>query len=372
MKFILSLLLSLFMFSAVATATPPVMKEWTFLVYLNGDNNLDSYGDKNLKDMMAIGSNNKVNVLVLRDYGARMTSRILYVNKGSTTVVKDFNTNVDTGDYNTLVDFFKYAKENYPANHYFMDIWNHGNGWMEFVNQRHEKGISYDDTSGNHITTAQMGVASDMIKQINDGKNLDILGTDACLMAMGEIIHEIYGSVDYLVGSEETEPAKGWNYKAFLKYLVAHPTDSAATVSTQCAKTYIDFYSSSDEVTQSVIAVAEFEKALTKVNAFVDYSKTIYEANKSQFVAALEGTRSYAEPSYKDFVHYLELLTSKIPDPQFAQVSNELKSALKAAVVYNGQLNLENSNGISIWLPTYAGGSTLEDYQALKLSLIHI
>ncbi len=65
---------------------------------------------------------------------------------------------------------------------------------------------SYDDISHNKITTEQFGIAMAQIKQ-KLGRNIDILGFDACMMAMGEVGAEVAASTDILVGSEELEPS---------------------------------------------------------------------------------------------------------------------------------------------------------------------
>ena len=48
------------------------------------------------------------------------------------------------------------------------------------------------------------------------GRKLDVLGLDACLMAMGEVGYQSKGSASFMIGSEQTEPAEGWPYTAVL------------------------------------------------------------------------------------------------------------------------------------------------------------
>ena len=116
MKLFLSCLLCLLILLAAIPASAsnpqPVEKEWTFMVFLNGDNNLDSYGTLDMEEMQKVGSTNQVNIVVLRDTNEDATSsKIYYIDKGKQTMVKDYGSNIDMGDWHTLVDFFKYAKE---------------------------------------------------------------------------------------------------------------------------------------------------------------------------------------------------------------------------------------------------------------------
>jgi hypothetical protein len=48
------------------------VKKWTFMVYIDADNNLDPYAELDLKEMESIGSTGDVNIVALVD--------LLYVN----------------------------------------------------------------------------------------------------------------------------------------------------------------------------------------------------------------------------------------------------------------------------------------------------
>jgi len=347
--------------------TPKALKEWTFMVYLNGDNNLDSFGDKDLEEMMKVGSNGKVNIIVLRDYGVSQSSKIYYVNKGSTKTVKDFGDNVDTGDVNTLVEFFKFAKEKYPSKHYFVDIWNHGGGWVKARGQMLEKGISYDDTSGNYINTPQLGVALDQIKKLNGGNNIDILGMDACFMAMAEVIYEVANTVNYVVASEETELGDGWDYKALLSGLTKKPTMTAEALAILEVTTYLASYSENDGVTQSAISTMAFRKAIPKAKEYVDYAVSSLGTNKEALALARTSAQVFEEYDFRDMTNFLDLANQKSSDQQLKKLGSDLISSLKASIIKSGQKGKPDAQGISIWLPSRSGYvSSIDDYKNLK------
>ena len=105
----------------------------------------------------------------------------------------------DMGDYKNLVDFVKWGTDNFPAKHYFVAVWNHGSGW-HFQDAKIKSGevsindISFDDNTGHAITTEQLGTAMAEIK-LHIGRNVDIYGSDACLMQMLEVAGEMKNSV---------------------------------------------------------------------------------------------------------------------------------------------------------------------------------
>jgi len=172
--------------------------EWTIMVYINGKNNLEEFALKDINEMEMVGSTDKINIVVelgrmdgydasdgdwkgVRRYLVKKDSDSSKINS---LLVEDLGMK-DMGDYNSLISFGKWAKEKFPAKRYMLVVWNHGSGWTKGGKPIITKGISYDEQSGNHINTPQLGLA---LKEI--GK-VDVYGSDACLMQMAEVDYEI-------------------------------------------------------------------------------------------------------------------------------------------------------------------------------------
>ena len=189
----------------------PALKEWTILVFLNGHNDLDSYGAMNVNAMERVGSSPGVNIVVQWASLDFSTTKRILVQKDNdeanvtSPMVHDPGLQ-DMGDYRSLVNFVRWAKENYPAKHYFIDVWNHGSGWHKRfpgASRAPDKDISFDDRFDSHITTKELGQAMAEIKTVL-GQKVDIYGSDACLMAMAEVAGEMVDSVRVFIGAEET------------------------------------------------------------------------------------------------------------------------------------------------------------------------
>ncbi len=98
-----------------------------------------------------------------------------------------------------------------------------------------------------------------------------MFGTDACLMQMAEVVYEIKDSVDYIVGSEETEPGDGYTYNDFLGPVAARPTMSPAEVAKQAVDAYANHYDKINQgYTQSLAKASAVNGLLTVSNAFAD------------------------------------------------------------------------------------------------------
>ena len=224
---------------------------WIFAVYLDADNNLDSYGVDDLNEMMQVGSTSDVGIVVMMDrasYGAK----IYYVESGSTTVLEDLG-EVNMGDPNTLNYFVSYIFNNYQSDHYALLLWDHGGGWI---------GACWDDSnSGDHLTL-------DEIQQALSGYHLDLIGFDACLMATIETAYELRNYADVLVASEETEPGNGWPYDTILSALTQNPTMTASDLGTTIVDKYMAYYGTSGSQTMAAIdltKVADLAAALDQL-----------------------------------------------------------------------------------------------------------
>ena len=318
------------------------LKEWTVMVYINGKNNLESFALKDLNEMEMVGSSDKLNIVV-------EIGRISYINNGSDNdwqgtrrylVNKDNNDNslgsalvedmgmVDMGDYRNLSAFGRWAKENYPAKKYMLIVWNHGSGWDKSAGGRVSKGISYDDETGNHISTPQLGQA---LKEM--GK-VDVYGSDACLMQMAEVDYELKDYADYIVGSEETEPADGYTYNDFLAPVAVRPEISPAELAKAAVDAYSDHYQWNTGSTQSFIKTAALPDLVENVNAWVD--AVMAAGLKTEVAAARSEAISYANPSNRDLYNFVNLVSEKTQNAAVMERSAALMDFISNdLVMYN-------------------------------------
>lgn len=78
-----------------------------------------------LEDIKKVSSNELVNIIVFQDLGNDNSSKIFYIENGDAKIVRDYKVNIDSGNFNTLIDFFSYASKNYPAKKYVLNISSH-------------------------------------------------------------------------------------------------------------------------------------------------------------------------------------------------------------------------------------------------------
>ncbi len=362
--------LSALALSLPGTSRAAEPRDWTFLVFLNGDNDLDAYSDLNLNQMKKIGSTDKVDILVLRDRSTSETTKILHIEKDKATTVKDYGKNIDMGDWHQMVEFFKWSKENYPAKHFAYTMWDHGAGWGKKKRTAQPAGlrdISWDDHSGHYITTAQMAQALGEMKVVNGGKNIDIFGMDACLMQMAEIDAEIARSVDVVAASEETEPDEGWNYEPGLDFLTKNPTAAAHEVATKFEEAYVA--ANSDDVQGSAVSTAAVKAALPAIAAFVDELVTFDKLSKTELLSLMGDTQAFYMSDFKDLLDFVQRVKAKTVDSHMKGLASEAEVAVKASVHsnYTAGDSMAKAKGLSVWLPSeYQWSDRKDAYRALS------
>ncbi len=196
--------------------------KWTFILYLNEDNSLDGYGYNGDLQEAIQGFNPSaegiVNLICLNDRKDNGDTKLYYVNDSGAHDISShasswLQSEMDMGNPQTLIDFVNWTVQNYPAEHYFVDLWDHGGDYS---------GAMWDDTNNDHLTLADLRTAALTIHH-NIGRPVDIWGYDACLMNAGADDYQIKQGVNIIAASEHEEGGDGWDYNALIGNLTDHP-----------------------------------------------------------------------------------------------------------------------------------------------------
>ena len=243
-------------------------------------------------------------------------------------------------DPDTLSDFIEYAADNFPANRNILILWDHGGG--------SESGYGYDEVYPNYPSMSPDVIAKALKKA--DVK-FDFIGFDACLMANLETAIAIEPYADYLIGSEETEPGEGWYYTNWINMLDNNTSTPTLNVAKRIVDDYVSTskkYSSSSEVTQSVIDLGELVYNIK--TPLVTFSKSTADklnSNDYQSVAIARGnTKEFSKSSGLDQVDLIDLVNKFN-----VKGSDDLVKGIKSAIKYNKTYNINNAYGLSCYFP---------------------
>lgn len=356
--------------------------KWTFIVYIAGDNSLDTSlkGDQLKRDInkMEVAANSAdINIIALADKNGDGNTYLYKIQNDTDTFIINTPTisirnllpsattnELNTGNPTTLVVFSTWAISNYPAENYCLVVWNHGGGWWP-KSPKLKKGIAWDDTTddNDYITTAELGNALLQIKTYL-GRKIDIVGLDACLMSQIEVAYQINDYVNYIVASEENE--YGWPYDGILTELVGYPNWDAETFSKKIVEIWDKAYSDEtvscfstllDKRTASAVDLSKIDDLTHALNNFavelIATKKTIplYLVRNSVDYFGESNNDKYGGVDIYDLAHIIE----QNPDLDSAGLRNAAASVMNAVnncVIANRVGNQhKNSHGLAINFP---------------------
>jgi hypothetical protein len=203
-----------------------MQREWTFLIYMAADNNLDTYAVNDLSELEDAGFDGKpASALVLFDraQGSAWSGTRLYEVKdeGSSRVAlpaleieASGDIELNMSDNIVLEKFINFGKEQYPATNYGLILWGHGTGWRSGGTMAASRGVAIDDSSVTYMSLSSLGDAL-------SGKNLSFIGIDTCFGALLETAYELRADAQYLAASPGLIPSAGWNYEALFTDFLA-------------------------------------------------------------------------------------------------------------------------------------------------------
>jgi hypothetical protein len=378
------LLIILLIFSG-CQIIPPIPKEgkWTVMVYMAAGNDLETVGIQDINEMEMVGSTKDVNVVVqmdrisfsaLENLGLEIHDDSSNKNWTGTRryyITQDMNTEIirsklikdlgekNMGDPETLKDFTQWAIENYPAERYMLVLWNHGGG---FRSTEISRDICWDYNFGinSRITMPELEEAMVFIAGQVGGK-IDIVGMDACYMAMTEVAYQIKDYGNIMISSEASVPGNGWQYDSVLQNLVTNPNQTSRQFAYDIVDLYYNQYSGAgSNVSLSAVDLTKIDSLANQLNGLSQAVMNDSSVPKKHYRDARNTSQYYTGVGFeyidlKDFVSRLPGYTSNSPVLYYA---NQIDQSLeKGNVIINNVSignSVENSNGLSIYIPYYS------------------
>jgi len=307
--------------------------EWTFMIYVCGDNDLEDSWASDLEELESIGSTANVHFVALVDLMTLQDGvELIHIEQGTYTVVETFPEQ-NLGDPQVCINFVNTVQSYWPANKYVLDFWNHGNGFESFC---------WDQGDDDWLDCPKLGQIMDAIGFI------DIVAFDACDMAHIEDYYELVGHVSYVVGSEESIPLSGYPYDTDAQDLVNNPTQDALTYATELVTNYGEYYWKKKGYGWETLSAVDVNQIPALTTTFTDWTSAMLanlDRYERRYTSALRGAKKMSgiEPAYfVDMYDYmLELQDENVPTSLKTAAEN-VKTAVTNAVVVNWYNNKQS------------------------------
>jgi len=348
-KFVMALFsLFLFVFNFIS---PKAL----FLVYAQTKNDLNSYFIRNLQDMAKIGSNSNVDILIQWEQPNKNGIWRYRVNAGSVDLLYHVAVPEKKDVVNDIVEFVRWGVGVCPRYDYVTLILSgHGSGFVDPSNFV-PRGVLFDWESKNYLSNSQLISVLDRIKNsILGGKNLDLLGMDACLMASIEMNYQIRSKVNIFVASEEVQHADGWWYSEIFsefKNKVLTPEELAKRIVSTCGRFYenrIAWY------TQSAVKVSEMEALKNVFNQILVDLQSCKNSLGAPIISAVKTARKnclqFNSPIYVDLHSF------------YFELYNQLKGkSLGRNIAYSSEEKLQAGDNSGLFMIDRSKVNLLEE-----------
>jgi hypothetical protein len=363
----------------------PEEPKWTFMVFLNGDGNLENHSIEYFNQLEEAANNLNVSIVVqldripgYDDSNGDWTDTRRYKVKYDIdqSNFASYTENVDYWDLGeknmcnqqTLINFVNWAKLRYPADHYCLIIFTHGGGWI---------GMSGDQTDGGCLSTADFGSALDSVTSHGANK-LDVVYLDSCRMQMIEVEYQIKDFADYLVGSENIVWTS-WQYKDCLSSI------TSTTTPEEVANIIVDNFTV-QPYTISAVDLNKLNNLESAVDNFAQELISGLPAHKAQIENSWSACQKFDSKgdnssdcpgkdcdidnndTYIDLYHFAYLIKQNIPNSTIQIAAQNVIDCVDSAVIaeehksasFHCKLDnkshyygLDDAHGISIYfLPT--------------------
>src|SRR2546426_5450908 len=169
-----------------------------------------------------------------------------------------------------LKKFMMETIDNFPADRYMLVLSGHGSGAVGDFLPGDKRIVS--------LTIPKLGkVLREVREQL--GKEIEILGMDACQMNMTEVACEVQNAVKFMVGAEGFTPNTGWPYERVLgilnnidpaKNIAVQPKDFAEKIVQQYVGYYLDFTAADLSTDISVLDLSRFSAVQDRLVDFTN------------------------------------------------------------------------------------------------------
>ncbi len=330
------------------------LRDWTVMVYISADNDLQDEAFNNLSQLVEVGGNENVHVVAQIDSREGIPTRRYFMQGPNDAVSEEVPEPTNSGCVEDLVDFVKWgSSDEHKAENYLIVLWGHANGIFDDEDDQGTLRIKRScKTKSRQQGTVENGKLSrPSVKKLNGPdsaltsfelkeafqiieeqvlcQKVAILGMDACLMSMAEIAKQVSGNVEIMVASEEVIPEKSWPYARILQRLLT-ATETSTVEPEELAKLIVDEYISRYEgveeaVTLSACRVTRIE-ALSAALAELGHGLTTMLANQTLRRAiskARSKTQMFLFREYVDLFDFCDRLVETLQHKDFGPDKDE-------------------------------------------------
>lgn len=367
------------------------VKEWSILVYMAGDNDLESAGLQDLCEMeRSLLNTDNVQVIAIFDRsssydysydnwsGTRMyllnTKRNASETKLISQQIECPSLGLTNGtDYKlelsspyVLAKSLSFIIENYPSKKVGLIMWGHGTGWRSSSSEINKtKAYAFDSSSQTSMSLQELAKA---IEDGTSGRKLDFIGFDTCFGSEIEVVYELRNHSSYIAGSPGLILSEGWNYKTLFDSFELCSGKTQVDLCNSVMNSFSQYYKNTEDSSISISNCAFMDELIACFNDFcaLSGSKITTTEKRDEFIKYIwnlsEGKYTHGSENddvYIDINVFINAMYKIIldNDANYYEQYKNLKDKVQKVVFKNWNSgNVDASMGIYFATVSATGG----------------
>jgi len=318
--------------------------EWVLMFYQNGDNAISSAIDIGLNLLKSVGSTDQIKIAVLIDKNQVNDTKLYYL-EGTTAVEQTWPQESDMSDPETLIQFCRKVMNDFPSNHYCLEITaNKGSGWQ---------GINFDDHSDGIMMT--MPDLFDAFDEITDNgcMKFDVILLQSCLGGNLELRYQVNQFCEYYVGYADCGLVGDIPFDQITSALIDQPSMDARALAIKMVDVFTP--QKIQRIYQAFGATesAELLNLADAIDSLAEWFINHLDTIGDDIAISLEDTRLYGLQFnidyYVDIVDFLDRLS--INDAEYIALRENVLSCVDESVVASVTLEGYSSCGFNMYFP---------------------
>lgn len=328
------------------TVTPEPLPQWTILLYMDADNNLEPFALTDWEEMAAAQFNGDVQIVAQIDRSDRVSDvandwqakRFVKGAEGWQEVAALGELNMSSTE--TLTNFIAWGLQEFPAQNVGLIMWGHGGGW---------RGTGWDIGEQLSLVQLQRGVQDGLLA--SGVEQLAFIGFDACLMGQHDVFVAMQDSTEIGIASSGLVPGNGWNYTAWLNNLADAPASDASDVARMVVESYASEYESDANARIAAVdlpAYALVSNSLRVVGELTAAEMPRYADDVSDALAGSRLTGVGQEREVVDLGRFAMLL-NQLSDPTLQAAAGTVGSAIEQSIIARHPEQF--ASGVGLYFP---------------------
>jgi hypothetical protein len=385
-------------------------KSWTVLLYIAADvpmRDMRKAALDSLEQMRTVGSGSCVDLAAQADLTGEPTRRYYFPKQPDSnyttidTCIHETVRNVNSGGKQALRDFLVWGTRHYPARKYMVVCSGHAYGLDDYnpfpqsppgrlrlhgeIDKRAPVINSFviPGAAGDRIQAIRPDITSSMpdfssrsllsnrdvgevLREIQsslpEGQQLEILGMDACNMALVEAWYEMLDGPSIVVGSEYDIPVSSWPYDRILEPLNAKPMMTPSELAAVTVQRYAEYYSQAATRSRVTLSACDLRHANALAGHMANLVRTMRskmnDATFRQVVYSVRNrTLELGTFGLIDLHHFCELLKSAVSDPDVAHAAESVMQSVDRFAFANESRpygsKISRARGLAIYFPPW-------------------